>query len=232
MTEEEMKTGLEDLAKGGVPNGEGDQAKTGGSSEGSGDSQKSKSGWITALPEDLRKGVDAEKYASMAEYIRDLQNAAAEKTRDKELFEKNWDSFVDEAKASGAGLPEAVVEALRGSDIPAEAAAKAIKALANHGNAIVADRKKRLTEYVQKEWGADFDERNSTLKRGMAAFDKAHPGMLEEAQSSGLMFSVPFVQLLVDYASYAAPREREHQSPEGMPKPPEDADNPYGLRNI
>ena len=101
---DETKSGLEELAKGiDVQNGAGTDWKDGVNQPGAGtnEGQQSKGTWISVLPESLRKGVEAEKYANLNEYIQDLQTRANGAVRDDQAFTDGWNRYVEEMESSG-----------------------------------------------------------------------------------------------------------------------------------
>ena len=233
---DEMKSGLEELAKGNVQNGAGSEGKGGISQPGAGESQQSKGTWITALPEDLRKGVDAEKYANINEYVRDLQNRLNGSVRDEKAFTEGWDNYLEEMKASGEMLPEGIQSVLKESGIDAETAKKLSKAVADYSTEELKKGREaaraEMSEFITTEWKDRFDENNESLKRGLRLFGKNHPKLAEKANRRGSIYTPEFAQILVDYANLDSAVNREQHAPEGTSVPQGDPSNPYGLKNI
>ena len=234
---DETKSGLEELAKGIVQNGTGADGKDGGSQPGTEGTQSSKGTWITVLPEDLRKGVEAEKYANLNEYVRDLQSkVSGGSVRDEKAFTEGWDNYLEEMKTSGEMLPESIQTVLRESKVDADTARKLSKAVAEY-NADATKKgaeaaKAEMREFLSTEWKDTFDENNEALKKGMMAFGKKHPELWKKASLRGSIFTPEFAQLLVDYAKLDTAVNKEHNSPEGSATPQGDPRNPYGLKNI
>lgn len=233
---DETKSGLEELAKGIVQNGAGAEGKDGGSQPGTGEAQSSKGTWITVLPEDLRKGVEADKYANLNEYVRDLQSRANGSVRDEKAFTEGWDSYLEEMRSSGEMLPESIQKVLKESGVDADIARKLTKAVAEYSRESLEKgakaAKAEMSEFIGTEWKGTFDENNEALKKGLKLFGKNHPGLWQKASQRGSIFTPEFAQLLVDYAKLDAVVNREHNSPEGSAAPKEDPRNPFGLKNI
>lgn len=233
---DEMKSGLEELAKGIVQNGEGSDGKDGMSQPGAGDTQQSKGTWITTLPEDLRKGVEAEKYASLNEYVRDLQQRLNGSVRDEKAFTEGWDRYLEEMKSSGEMLPDSIQKVLKESGVDADTAKKLSKAVSEYGESVTRSAsdaaRKEMSDFISTEWKGTFQENNEALKRGLTMFGKKHPELMRRANERGSIYTPEFVQLMVDYARYDEALNREHNSPEGNSTPKEDPDNPFGLKNL
>ena len=233
---DDMKSGLEELAKGTVQNGAGSEGKGGISQPGAGESQQSKGTWITALPEDLRKGVDAEKYANINEYVRDLQPRVNGIVRDEQAFTEGWDSYLEEMKTSGEMLPESIQKVLKESGVDAETARKLSKAVGEYSASAMQGARdaarREMSEFLSTEWKGVFQKNNETLKEGLKIFGRKHPELMKKANERGSIYTPEFVQLMVDYAQLEKAINKEQHSPEGTPEPQEDASNPYGLKNI
>lgn len=233
---DETKSGLEDLVKGNVQNGAGSDGKDGGSQPGTEGTQSSKGTWITSLPEDLRKGVEAEKYASLNEYVRDLQQRLNGSVRDDKAFTEGWDSYIEEMKSSGDMLPDSIQQVLKESRIDADTARKLMKAVSEYGAETVRNSRdaarNEMKDFIGKEWGSSFDENNEALKYGLRLFGKNHPDLAMKANRRGSIFTPEFAQILVDYAKLDRAVNREHNAPEGTPSPKTDPDNPFGLKHI
>lgn len=231
--EEITKSGLEDLEKGtDVQNGSGDATKAGGASGGSGTEPQSNGAWISALPKEMREGVKAEEYANLNEYIKSLQEAVRASAREESVDTEKWDSFIGELEESGAGIPEPILKAFRDGKVPADAAKGVMKAMNEYGLSVIDRQRQELAAYVAESWKGKFQEMNEKMKDGMRIFAKSHPEMLKEAQDTGLLFSKPYVTLLIELAEQGRGTPREKSSPEGTPTPKEDPDNPFGLRNL
>ena len=234
---DEAKSGLEELAKGTtVENGAGSERKDGVGQPGTGSSQPSKGAWITVLPEDLRKGVKAEDYGSLNEYVRDLQSKVDGSARDEKAFTEGWDAYIEEMRSSGEALPEKIRDLLKESKVDAEVAKKLQAAISDYGKENEGkEREARLSEmqeFIGSEWKGRFEANNEILKKGLRIFGKAHPELARTANDRGSVFTPEFAQLLVDYAEAYSALHKEEISPEGGNTPKEDASNPYGLKNI
>lgn len=233
---DETKSGLEDLVKGNVQNGAGSDGKDGGSQPGTDGNQSSKGTWITALPEDIRKGIEAEKYANLNEYVRDLQKAAAGSVHDDKAFTEGWDSYIEEMKSSGDMLPDSIQQVLKESHVDADTAKKLMKAVSDYGLETMKNSqnaaRNEMKDFIGKEWGNSFDENNEALKYGLRLFGKNHPDLAMKANKRGSIFTPEFAQILVDYAKLDRAVNREHNAPEGTPSPKTDPDNPFGLKHI
>lgn len=233
---DESKSGLEELVKDDVQDGAGADGKMAQGQPGSGEAQRSKGTWITALPAELREGIEAEKYASLGEYVKDLQTRAAGKTvRDEKAFTESWDEYVKEMEASGSMIPEGIRKAMQESHVDAEAARRISQAVSEYGKATMEEAsRQRIAEmgsYIKQNW-KDFNENNELVKRGMRAFGKAHPDLAAKAVERKSIQIPEYAQLLVDYARLLERTGAEKTTPEGTPAPKEDRDNPFGLKNI
>lgn len=233
---DETKSGLEELAKESVPNGAGAEGKGGESQPGAGTTQQSKGTWISVLPEDLRKGVEAEKYANLNEYVRDLQAKANGSVRDEQAFTEGWDRYVEEMKSSGMGIPEGIQGVLKESGVDADTAKKLMKAFAEHGSAELERSrnaaKEEMKGFLDTEWKGAFEQNNEILKKGIRLFGTNHPELMRKASERGSMYTPEFVQLLVDYARMSQAANKEASAPEGTPASASDSGNRFGLKNI
>ena len=236
---DDSKSGLEDLVKDDVQDGAGDDGKMAQDQPGSGDSQKSKGTWITALPQDVREGIKAEEYANLGEYVRDLQSkAAAGGVHDEKAFTDGWDSFAEEMRKKNIAdaLPDSVQQVLKDSKVDAATARKIYDALFQYGISQVdkqnAESEAEMREFIRAEWGDAFRENNEAVKRGLRYFGKDHPKLMEKADRRKSIYTPEFVQLLADYSRLKDRLQGEQNAPEGTPQKKEDSDNPYGLKNI
>ena len=240
---DDIKTGLEELAKDAV-SGAGAEGKVAESQQGTPAAtdetkggESSNGAWITSLPQDLREGVDASKYGSMADYLRDLKARAEGKdAHDEKAFTEGWDNFVSEMKASGAMLPESIQSILKDSRIDAETAKKLSSAIAKYGMGEEEKRKAsilgEMRDDVAKVWGESFDKNNDILKTGLRKFTKDHPEIMDRANKRGTVATPEFTWLLFEYSRLLQSQGREVNSPEGTPTPKEDEQNPFGLKNL
>ena len=234
---DDTKSGLEGLMKDDVQNGVNPEGKDSGSQPGpDSSSQVSKGTWITVLPEYLRKGVEADKYANLNEYIRDLQSKVNGSVHDDKAFTEGWDKYVEEMKTSGEMLPESIQTVLKESKVDAETAKKLSKAVSEYGADTLkksADAaKNEMRDFLNTEWKGKFEENNEVLKQGLKLFGKNHPALMDKANRRGSVFTPEFVQLMVDYANLDKALNRDRNSQEGGNAPKQDASNPFGLKNI
>ena len=238
---DETKSGLEELAKGiDVQNGAGTDGKDGVNQPGAGtkEGQQSKGTWISVLPESLRKGVEAEKYANLNEYIQDLQTRANGAVRDDQAFTDGWNRYVEEMESSGTMLPETIQNALKDAKVDAESARKITKAIAEYGSAALQKSEEALklemAEYIKANWKDSFEEKNALVKKGISAFSEKHPELARKAAERKGIYSPEFAQLLADYgeALSSGSGRKEVNVPEGGSAPKEDKDNPFGLKHF
>ena len=227
------KTGLEELANDNVQPGAGAETNVAGGQQGAGESQSSKGAWINMLPADLRAGVEVEKYAGFAEYIKDLRARAEGKdAHDEKAFTEGWDGYMREMRESGMDLPESITSAMREAKVPAESAKRIYKAISEYGS----EQEKKASEgikmemarYMKEIWGDAFEANNALVISGLRLFGKDHPALIQKANARGAVYFPEFTQLLVDYAKARG----EQRAPEGTPSKPADPDNPFGLKNI
>ena len=240
---DDIKTGLEELAKDAV-SGAGAEGKVAESQQGTPAAtdetkggESSNGAWITSLPQDLREGVDASKYGSMADYLRDLKARAEGKdAHDEKAFTEGWDRYLEEMKSSGEMLPDSIQKVLKESGVDADTAKKLSKAVSEYGESVTRSAseaaRKEMSDFISTEWKGTFQENNEALKRGLTMFGKKHPELMRRANERGSIYTPEFVQLMVDYARYDEALNREHNSPEGNSTPKEDPDNPFGLKNL
>ena len=233
---DESKSGLEALVKDDVQNGASTDGKMAQDQPGSGEAQRSKGTWITALPAELREGIEAEKYASLGEYVKDLQTRAAGNTvHDNQAFEEGWDRYVEEMRSAGTMLPEEIRNVLKEAKVDAESARKITKAVADYGQAALQEseeaQKQEMAEYIRAHWKDSFNTYNEYVKKGVQTFGKKHPELAQKAAERRSIYSPEFAQLLADYGALLG-RSAEQTAPEGSSVPKGDSTNPFGLKHI
>lgn len=184
---------------------EGSMADEGG--DRSAEKQKdSNGGWLTMLPKELRDGVDASKYSSLGEYIKDLREhqQKADDSDTKEEMDSEWEKMLSDSISEGESESardsfRKVLDALKAEGVRAKDARRTIELYdeavtkANQENA--RKRTERFESYVRDNWKDDAKANFDEAKRGLAEIANVDKELLKTAKAEGLTESPAFLEV-------------------------------------
>ena len=166
----------------------------------------SNGGWLTMLPKELRDGVDASKYSSLGEYIKDLKEhqQKVEETVTKEELDSEWEKLLSDSVSEGDSVSarkafKDVLDKLKAEGVRAKDAKRTIElydeAVAESAKEAVRTRSEMFEKYVRENWGADAKANFDEAKRGLEEIANVDRGLLKTAKDNGLTESPAFLEV-------------------------------------
>lgn len=162
-------------------------------------------GWLTMLPKELRDGVDASKYSSLGEYIKDLRDHQQTDVpvATNEEVESEWETLISDTNGEGATEDEKAInrEVLEGLKKDGVNAKDARKTLTAYAEAIkkASEKKaeaddKALRDYIGKAWGDDSKAKFEDAKRGLQTIALENREILKMAKEAGITNNPAFIE--------------------------------------
>ena len=177
-----------------------------GRQAGEGQKDSKGEGWLTMLPKELRDGVDASKYSSLAEYIKDLRDhrQAEEDDATKEQMESEWETLISDADGSEStdeekALNKELIEGLRKDGVKAKDVRKTLSAYASATKRLEESKAKKAEEdlkaFIDGSWGQNAKANFEDAKRGLKVIAGENREILQRAQKEGVTNSPAFIEV-------------------------------------